>query len=111
MMVLLNVAFCALYPSSRTPDRSLRMQYAVAGGWWLTCSETSVVSPASSVQVPRKSSPRKGLRGFFSLPNCSLRLAYWCLSVERNHLRTRAARQAGSDSATGAVRSGGCVAQ
>jgi hypothetical protein len=51
------------------------------------------------------------LRGFFSLPNWSLRLAYWCLRVERNHLRTSMARLAGSDSAAGAVRTGGWVAQ
>lgn len=61
--------------------------------------------------MPRNSSPRNGFSGFFSLPNCSLRLAYCCLSVERNHLRTRRARLAGSDSVAGAAKSGGCSHQ
>jgi len=52
---------------------SFHIQYAVAGGWWLTCSETKCVVPDSSSHFPRKSSPRNGFNGFFSLPNFSLR--------------------------------------
>lgn len=71
----------------------------------------SSVTPASSSHLPRKSSPKKGLRGFFSLPYCSLRLAYCCFNVVKNHLRTRSALFAGSDSLAGAAKTGGCSHQ
>jgi len=67
--------------------------------------------PASSSHLARKSSPRKGLRGFFSLPRFSLLLAYCCLRVVRNHLRTSSARLAGSGSAAGATKTDGCAVQ
>lgn len=112
------------------------MLYAVAGGWWLnrrvspgisrfasrycwvwlrqtyfTCSLINSVVPASSSHFPRKISPKKGLRGFFSLPYCSLRLAYCCLSVVKNHLSTSKALFAGSGSFAGAAKTLGCSAQ
>lgn len=87
------------------------MLYAVTGGWCETCSLTSCVVPASSSHFPRKSSPRKGLRGFFSLPRFSLRLAYCCLRVVRNHFRTSSARLAGSFSDAGATKTDGCSVQ
>lgn len=45
---------------------------------YLTCSLIRVVSPASGSfsHLPRKSSPRKGFKGFFSLPSFSLREQY-----------------------------------
>jgi len=67
--------------------------------------------PASSTDFPRKSSPRKGLRGFFSLPNFSDRLAYCNFNVARNHFRTSRARFWGSFSAAGATKIEGCFAQ
>lgn len=95
------------FPSTASSSRLV----AAKGNTHLTCSLTSSVTPASSSHLPRNSSPRNGFSGFFSLPNCSLRLAYCCLSVERNHLRTRRARFPGSDSAAGAAKSGGCSHQ
>lgn len=77
----------------------------------LTCSDTSSVVPASSTHLPKKSSPRKGFKGFFSLPNFSLRLAYCCFSVLRNHFSTSNARLWGSSSFAGAVNIVGCSAQ
>ena len=35
---------------------------------YLTCSLTRLVVPALSSHFPKNNSPRKGLRGFFSLP-------------------------------------------
>jgi hypothetical protein len=77
----------------------------------LTCSLINSVVPASSSHFPRKSSPRNGFRGFFSLPYCSLRLAYCCFSVVKNHLSTRRARFAGSGSLDGATNTEGCSHQ
>ena len=71
----------------------------------------SSVTPASSSHFPKNSSPRNGFRGFFSLPYFSLRLAYCCFKVERNHLSTSSARFSGSDSAAGAAKKGGCSHQ
>lgn len=71
----------------------------------------SCVSPASSCQVPRKSSPRNGFRGFFSLPNFSFLDEYDCFKVERNHLSTSRERLAGSGSWVGAMNIDGCSAQ
>jgi hypothetical protein len=56
-------------------------------------------------------SPRNGFRGFFSFPNFSLRLAYCCFSVVKNHLRTSNARFLGSCSRAGATKMEGCSAQ
>lgn len=78
---------------------------------YLTCSLTRLVVPASSSHLPRKSSPKKGFRGFFSLPSFSERLAYCCLSVVRNHFMTSMARLAGSCSAAGATKTEGCSVQ
>jgi hypothetical protein len=78
---------------------------------YLTCSLISCVSPAASSHLPRNSSPRKGFRGFFSLPSFSLRLAYCCLSVLRNHFNTSNMRFAGSFSAAGATNTEGCSVQ
>ncbi len=78
---------------------------------YLTCSLINSVVPASSSHLPRNSSPRNGFRGFFSLPYCSLRLAYCCLSVDRNHFSTRRARFPGSPSFAGAANSDGCSHQ
>ena len=61
--------------------------------------------------MPRNSSPREGFRGFFSLPYCSLRLAYCCLRVVKNHFRTRNALLALSASFAGAANTAGCSAQ
>lgn len=61
--------------------------------------------------MPRKSSPRNGFSGFFSLPYCSLRLAYCCFRVLRNHLRTSRALLAGSVSLAGAAKRSGCSHQ
>ena len=80
-------------------------------GSYLTCSLTRCVVPASSSHFPRNNSPRKGFKGFFSLPNFSLRLAYCCLSVLKNHLRTSRARFCGSFSFAGAMKTEGCSAQ
>lgn len=84
-------------------------------GWrqeaYLTCSLINSVLPAASSQCPRKSSPRNGFRGFFSLPYCSLLLAYCCLSVVRNHFSTSRARLAGSASSAGAANTEGCSDQ
>jgi hypothetical protein len=77
----------------------------------LTCSEISSVVPAESTHFPRKSSPKKGFRGFFSFPNFSLRLAYCCLNVLRNHFSTNSALFSGSFSAAGATKIEGCSAQ
>ena len=78
---------------------------------YLTCSLTSRVVPAWSSHLPRNSSPKKGLRGFFSLPSFSDRLAYCCFNVLRNHFRTSMARLAGSLSAAGATKTEGCSVQ
>jgi hypothetical protein len=83
----------------------------ILGSAYLTCSLINSVVPASSSHFPRKISPRKGLRGFFSLPYCSLRLAYCCLSVVMNHLRTSSARFCGSFSFAGAAKTDGCSHQ
>ncbi len=77
----------------------------------LTCSETSSVVPASSSHFPRNSSPKKGFKGFFSFPNFSLRLAYCCLSVLKNHFKTSKALFFGSVSCAGATKMEGCSAQ
>ena len=77
----------------------------------LTCSLTSLVSPASSCHFPRYSSPRNGLNGFFSVPYLSLRLAYCCFKVVRNHLSTSNERLAGSGSEAGATKIEGCSVQ
>lgn len=79
----------------------------------LTCSLNNFVSPtsASASHLPMKSSPRKGLSGFFSLPNFSLRLQYCWRRVLRNHLRTAKALFSGSDSLAGATNRDGCSAQ
>lgn len=77
----------------------------------LTCSLMSSVVPASSSHLPRKSSPRKGLSGFFSLPYCSLRLAYCCLRVVKNHFSTRSALLEASGSLVGAAKTEGCSHQ
>ena len=60
--------------------------------------------PASSSHLPRKSSPRKGFKGFFSFPNLSLRLLYDGFKELRNHLSTSKARLAGSSSEAGATK-------
>lgn len=57
------------------------------------------------------SSPRKGFRGFFSLPYCSLLLAYCCFRVVKNHFNTRSALLAASGSFAGAAKMVGCSAQ
>ena len=77
----------------------------------LTCSEMSSVVPASSSHLPKNSSPRNGFNGFFSLPYLSLRLAYCCFKVLRNHFSTRSARRCGSFSWAGATKIEGCSAQ
>jgi len=69
------------------------------------------VLPASSSHFPKNSSPRNGLRGFFSFPYCSLRLAYCCLRVVKNHLSTSKALLAGSSSLAGAIKTLGCSHQ
>lgn len=71
----------------------------------------SVVSPVASSHLPRKSSPRKGFKGFFSLPSFSLRLLYCCLSVVMNHLRTSIERFFASGSFAGATKTEGCSDQ
>jgi hypothetical protein len=45
------------------------------------------------------------------LPYCSLRLAYCCFKVVRNHLSTRSARFAASASLAGAAKTEGCSHQ
>lgn len=67
--------------------------------------------PASSSHFPKNSSPKKGLSGFFSFPYCSLRLAYCCLRVVKNHLSTSKALLAGSSSLDGAAKTLGCSHQ
>lgn len=67
--------------------------------------------PALSSHLPKNSSPRKGLSGFFSLPYCSLRLAYCCFSVVKNHFSTKSARFAASGSCAGAAKTEGCSHQ
>jgi hypothetical protein len=61
--------------------------------------------------LPKNSSPRKGFKGFFSFPNFSLRLAYCCFSVLKNHFNTNSARFCGSFSCAGATKIEGCSAQ
>lgn len=80
---------------------------------YLTCSLIRVVSPtsASASHFPRKSSPKKGFRGFFSEPSFSLREQYCWWRVLRNHFRTARALFSGSGSLAGATRSPGCSAQ
>ena len=88
------------------PCFSLRMQYAVTGGWCDTCSLTSDVWPYSSSQLPRNNSPRNGLRGFFSDPSFSDREQYCCLRVLSSHFVTKRDRLAGSGSRVGAMNRG-----
>jgi len=90
---------------------AIRTHKSNAMSTYLTCSLVSSVTPASSTHLPRNSSPRNGLRGFFSLPYCSLRLAYCCLRVVKNHLSTNSALFAGSDSLAGATKTDGCSHQ
>src|ERR1700753_4068296 len=71
----------------------------------------SSVVPASSSHFPRNISPRNGFSGFFSFPYCSLRLAYCCFKVVKNHLRTSRARFFGSASLPGAAKTDGCSHQ
>lgn len=78
---------------------------------YLTCSEISSVVPDSSCHFPRNNSPKKGFSGFFSFPYLSLRLAYCCFNVLRNHFRTSKARFCGSFSCAGAMKIAGCSAQ
>ena len=80
-------------------------------GTHLTCSDTSLVSPAASSHLPRYSSPRNGLNGFFSVPYLSLRVLYCCFKVLRNHFSTSIDRFAGSCSEAGATNTDGCSAQ
>lgn len=58
-----------------------------------------------------KSSPRNGFRGFFSFPNLSLRLAYCCFKVLKNHFNTSNALFWGSFSLAGATNIDGCSPQ
>lgn len=51
------------------------------------------------------------MSGFFSFPYCSLLLAYCCLRVVKNHLRTSRARLAGSGSLEAATKAEGCSHQ
>ncbi len=67
--------------------------------------------PAASSHLPKNSSPKNGLSGFFSLPNFSLRLAYCCFNVLKNHFITSMHRFAGSFSAAGATKTEGCSVQ
>lgn len=96
------VATASLIPSSSAQRRN---------STYLTCSETNCVVPAASSHLPRKSSPRNGFNGFFSLPSFSFLLLYCCLRVLRNHLSTSRARLAGSGSDAGATNSDGCSVQ
>jgi hypothetical protein len=82
-----------------------------SGNAYLTCSETNSVVPASSSHLPMNNSPRNGFRGFFSFPNFSLRLAYCCFRVLKNHFKTNNARFLGSFSRAGATKIEGCSAQ
>jgi hypothetical protein len=61
--------------------------------------------------LPKNNSPKKGLRGFFSLPSFSLREVYCCLRVLRNHFRTSMQRFCLSASEAGATRTEGISAQ
>ena len=94
------------------PCLSFQILKAVAGGWWLTCSLTNFVVPASSSHSPRKISPRKGFSGlsFFRFPLSSL-VACWCFSVLINHCRTRNARFSAFCSFAGKTKRLGCSAQ
>lgn len=83
----------------------------IKGRAHLTCSLTSSVVPASSSHLPRNNSPRNGFRGFFSLPYFSLRVAYCCLRVVKNHFMTSMARFCGSASFAGAAKMAGCSHQ
>lgn len=78
---------------------------------YLTCSLTSSVSPEASVHLPRKSSPRKGFKGFFSEPSFSFLVAYCCFNVDKNHLSTSIDLFCASGSAAGATSSEGISAQ
>ena len=80
---------------------------------YLTCSEMSCVVPisGSSSHLPKKSSPRKGLSGFFSLPPFSFRLAYDGFRVLRYHFSTSRERFCGSGSFAGATSKSGRSAQ
>jgi hypothetical protein len=69
------------------------------------------VVPAESTHFPRNNSPKKGLRGFFSFPYFSLRLAYCCFNVVKNHFNTNKARFWGSFSLAGATKMDGCSPQ
>ena len=78
---------------------------------YLTCSETRLVVPESSSHLPKNSSPRKGFRGFFSVPYLSDLLLYDCFKVVKNHFSTSNARLAGSFSEAGATKMEGCSVQ
>jgi hypothetical protein len=95
-----------------TPCLSFHILHAVTGGWWLTCSATRFVVPASSSHFPMKSSPRKGFNGFifFLFPLSSLLLCC-CLSVLKNHFKTNRALFSGLGSLAGATKRLGCSAQ
>jgi hypothetical protein len=67
--------------------------------------------PDASSHFPRKSSPRNGFNGFFSLPSFSFLEEYDDFSDERNHLSTRRALFAGSGSCAGATKIDGCSVQ
>lgn len=77
----------------------------------LTCSDINSVVPHSSSHFPKNNSPKKGFNGFFSLPYLSLRLAYCCFNVLRNHFRTNSARFWASFSRAGATKIEGCSVQ
>ena len=70
-----------------------------------TCSITRSVLPFSSSQCPRKSSPRKGLKGF--LPPSLSFLPIIRGKVLRNHWRTSKARCSGSLPRVGETKSDG----
>ena len=90
---------------------SVKSTSRIGWGKHLTCSLISSVVPALSSHLPTKSSPRKGFRGFFSLPYCSLLLAYCCFNVVKNHFSTRSALLAASGSLAGAANTDGCSHQ
>jgi hypothetical protein len=95
----------------RSVSRLVPVTFCLWGHTNLTCSLTNSVVPAASSHLPMNSSPRKGFRGFFSLPYCSLLLAYCCFRVVKNHFNTRSALLAASGSFAGAAKMVGCSAQ
>ena len=113
-------------------DAMFVIPYAIGCNWWmmammqmrrhlqfsehrgsthLTCSDTNLVSPAASSHLPKYNSPRKGFKGFFSVPYLSLRLLYCCFSVLKNHFSTSIERLAGSGSEAGFTNTEGCSVQ